>query len=188
MVTNVQKEDRPEPWLKKKKPVVLSTRETRTSAKVNARNDKTEDILVSNVPCGNGRGRRKGKSKIGDNAKGIQNRQSIHPTAAALVLGHAQKTVLSVAKQCRKTEEDARACGRVTSTASNPTTRKSCPTTTAFFTASPEQDENNSQPMLIAVPSGNPNTVLTQKVRQLTPPMPMNSSIVNNAHIVNVNI
>lgn len=159
MVTTLQDEDRPEPWLKKKKPVAPSTRETRTSAKANAGKENDEVPVPSNLPSGSGRGRgRKGKSKVVDPDKGPQKRQSIPSATADVVLGRAQNTVQSVEELRRKTDEDARACGRITRTVLHPGTRKLCPTTPALISGSVEEDDNSSPLVSSAVPSAAPNT------------------------------
>lgn len=159
MVTNVQDEDRPKPWLKKKIPVAPSRRETRTSAKTNAVHLEDEDPLPSKLPSGSGRGRgRKGKSKVVHNDKNPKITQSMPSAAANVVLGRAENAVQSVDERRRKTDEDAQTCGRITRTVTHPATRKSCPTATALITANVEHDDNNSPPMSSAVPNAPPNT------------------------------
>lgn len=147
MLRNVEAEDRPQPWLTKKKPVARSTRGTRASAKANPGNDNEDETLLSNLASGSARGRRKGKSKKPESAKGMKKTQSMNSAAVAVVLGLAENTVPNVKEMCRKTEEDERACGRITRTVSNPAKRKSCPTTTAYFSASADPEENNSPHM-----------------------------------------
>lgn len=122
MVTTLQDEDRPEPWLKKRKPVAPTTRETRTSAKANVGKEKdVVESVPSYLPSESGRGRgRKGKSKVVDNDKGPKKRQCVPSATADVVLGRAQNTVPSVEELRRKTDEDARACGRITRTVRYP--------------------------------------------------------------------
>lgn len=56
MVRALHDNDCPEPWLKKKKPVATTTRETRTSVKANARNEKVSVPVPSRLLSGSGQG------------------------------------------------------------------------------------------------------------------------------------
>jgi len=159
MVTTLQDEDRPEPWLKKKKPAAPTRRETTTSAKANVRKEKDVESVPSNLPNESGRGRgRKGKSKVADTDKGPKNRQCLPSATADVVLGRAQNTVPSVEELRRKIDEDAQACGRITRTVRHLATRKLCPTTCATIAGSVRQNDHNSPPVSSAVPSGTPTT------------------------------
>lgn len=163
MVTTLHDDDRPEPWSRKKKPVAPSTRETRTSAKATAGNEREEDAVASSVPTGGGRGRRKGKTKVVNSGKGLKKTKTMPIAAADVVLGRAEKTVQSVEEQNRKTEEDARACGRVARTISSPALRKTCPTTRTLLAAGDEEIHNSSPPMSSAVPGANSNTAQLER-------------------------
>jgi hypothetical protein len=128
MLTSVQVEDQPEPWLKKKKPVAASRRETRTTTKASAGKIVLEEPIPSSLPSGSGRGRGKGKAKLVEKAKGMKKTRGLPPATVAVVLGRAENPVRSVKELARKTEEDARACGRIIWKVLHPATRKACPT------------------------------------------------------------
>lgn len=131
MVTTLQDEDRPQPWLKRKKPIAATTRETRTAAKASAGKEKEEDPNTSNVPVGSGRGRRKAKPKVVDTGKGKKTTKPMPQASVDVVLGRSENPVPNVDELRRKIEEDAKACGRITRTVSNPGTQKLCPNTTS---------------------------------------------------------
>ena len=154
MVTTLQDEDRPEPWLKKRKPVPATTRETRTSAKAVAREETEQDPKASNLPGGSGRGRRKGKPKVLDTGKGKKKTIPMPAAAVDVVLERAQNPVPDVEELRRKNEEDARACGRVMRTVSNPGTQKLCPMSTASA-----RNENDNDDMRPPVPSKVPSSL-----------------------------
>lgn len=162
MVTTLQDVDRPEPWLKTKKPIPPTTRETRTTAKASARNEGEEEAKAPNLPGGSGRGRKKGKAKRVEKGKGMKKTKGMPPATLDVVLGKASNTVRSVEELNRKTEEDARACGRITRTVSKPASQKSCPTTGAS-TIQGDQNDTMSPPEAHVLPCTSP-TVLPVEV------------------------
>lgn len=151
-------EDRPEPWTKKKNPVAAKRRETRTTARACLGNDIEEEPIPSNLPSGSGTGRRPRKAKPVKTAKGMKKTKSMPAATVDVVLGRAENPIRSVEELSRKTEEDARACGRVTRTVTNPATRKSCPTT--IENPPLGEDDDMCQPMPCAAPTSSPITSL----------------------------
>ena len=112
MVTNLREEDRPEPWHKKKTHVPASDRETRTAGRTVPRNDAVQEKKVSKVPSGSAPKRRTSKGKGVDCAKGMKKTKLVPATTANVLLGRGENPVRSVEELNKKTEEDARACGR----------------------------------------------------------------------------
>lgn len=157
MVTSVGEEDRPEPWLQKKKPVAQTRRETRTAAKACAGNDKRKEPEASNLLSGSGRGRRQGKAKVVERAKGLKRTKTMPAAAVDVVLGQAENPVRSVEELSRKIEEDARACGRITRKISHPATRTACPTT-ASDPQGGEANDDRFQPINLNMPQKSPYT------------------------------
>ena len=143
MVTTVEDRDCPEPWLKKKKEVPATRRETR-SAKAVPGKEAADDLKALNLPAGSGRGRRKNKPKVLDTGKGKLKSKPMPAAIVDAVLGGAQNPVPDVEELRRKNEDDARACGRLTRTVSNPGTPEVYPTTTC--TAPNENDNNYMRP------------------------------------------
>lgn len=158
MVTSLPLEDRPEPWLKKRKTVAATTRETRKSAKAVATMEATKEPAQSNQPGGFVKGRKKSQSKVHDTPKGLKKTQPIGAASVAVVLGRAHNAIPDVQELRRKTEEDALACGRVTRTVSNPGKATERPTTTQ--PAQTEEDNFESVANLPSSVCGRPETLL----------------------------
>lgn len=156
MVTTLQEHERPEPWLKKKTFVPASTRETRTASRANARNNKKEEPKNANVPSASARGRRNLKGKGTATAKGMKKTKPMPAATVDVLLGRAENVVRSVEEMNRKTEEDARACGRITRTVLNPGTRNFCPTAASNFQDG-EKNHNKSPAAEFQVPCNSPN-------------------------------
>lgn len=142
MVTSLPDEDRPQPWLKKRKTVPATTRETRKSSKAALPVETTNEAAPLNQPGGIVKGRKKLKLKVHDTTKGPKKSQTIGAASVAVVLGMAQKAVPDVQELRRKTEEDALACGRVTRTVSNPGKVPLCRTTTSTVQTGEENLES----------------------------------------------
>lgn len=77
MVTNLPDEDRPEPWIKKRKLVATTTRETRKSAKAVATMETTKEHAPSNMPGRNVKGGKKSQLKVHNTTKGLIKSQPI---------------------------------------------------------------------------------------------------------------
>ena len=141
MVASLPDEDRPQPWLKKRKTVPATTRETRKSSKAVLPVEITKEAAPSNQPGGIVKGRKKSQSKVQDTTKGHKKAQPIGSASVAVVLGMAHNAVPDVQELRRKTEEDALACGRVPRSVSNPGKVTECPTITSHVQSGEEEFE-----------------------------------------------
>lgn len=156
MVTNLREEDRPEPWHKKKTHVPASDRETRTAGRTVTRNDAVQEKKASNLPSGSAQKRRNSKGKGVETAKGMKKTKPVPATTVNVLLGRGENPVRSVEELNKKTEEDARACGRTPRTVLNPDTPKSCPTTVSI-SSDGEETGRKSPPAPLQVPYTSPN-------------------------------
>ena len=157
MVTNLREEDRPEPWHKKRTHVPTYDRETRTAGRTVARNDAVQEKKASNLPSGSRQKRRNFKGKGVETAKGMKKTKPVPATTINVLLGRGDNPVRSVEELNKKTEEDARACGRIPKNVLNPDALKSCPTTTSISSDGVEIGRKSPPAMPLQVPSASPN-------------------------------
>lgn len=150
MVTALQEEDRPQPWVSKGKGVPPTTRETRTSARAGA--SKNAEDKGKNPKLADGvRGRK--QTKALPPPRGMKTSHPVPLGSTGKVLGQPHLPTVDVEELCKKTEEDAVACGRVVKKISNPNTRKNFSTTLTSNTTKGNNDDCAPQ-----VPSEGPQS------------------------------
>lgn len=140
MVMVLENEDRPQHWSNRKKPLATSTRETRTSVKASAAKGKENDPISSSVSIASASGRMIATGKAVDSRKGKQKAKPMCKSTLDVVNGRSQNPIPDVEELRKKNEEDAKACGRIVRTVSNPGTHKlsRVTTTTAAKEKEPE--------------------------------------------------
>ena len=157
MVMALEDEDRPQPWSNKKKPLATSTTETRTSAKASAAKQKEHDPISSSVHVASASGRKRATGKAVDNRNPKQKAKPMRKSTLHVVHGRSENPIPDVEEPCKKNEEDAKACGRIVRTLSNPGTHKSSGVTTT--TAAKDKEKEDVTPaMTTEVPSPVPKT------------------------------
>ena len=146
MVTSLREEDRPEPWLRKKTRVPASDKETRTARRTDPRIDVVQEMKPSNLPSGSALKRRISKGKGVETTMGMKKTKPVPATTVNVLLGRGENPVRSVEELNKKTEKDAKACGRTPRTVLNPETPKSCPTTVSISSDGEETGRKSPPP------------------------------------------
>ena len=170
MVTTSEDEDLPQPWLKRQKAAAPTTRETRNAARASAGKEKEKEANASKLPAGSDQARSRGKPSVVDTKKGKKKTKPMTQATVHVILGRSENVIPNVEDLCRKTEEDAKACGRIVRTVSNAGSRKLAPNPTS----TPPYD-NQSNELRPLVPSEGASTFHNTS----THPIPR-GNIVNN--------